>query len=85
METVLDRFGRVVLPKKIREALGLAPGTALRVEEASGGVHLRPLADDPQLVEKDGVLVFSGRPTGDLEKAVREHRELRLTRARSRR
>lgn len=85
METVLDRFGRVVLPKRVREALGLAPGTALRVEEAAGALHLRPLAEEPPLAEKDGVLVFVGKPTGDLERAVREHRELRLTRARSRR
>jgi AbrB family looped-hinge helix DNA binding protein len=85
METVLDRFGRVVLPKMVREALGLVPGTALRVEEADGAVHLRPITDHPPLGEKDGVLVFLGRATGDLDRAVREHRELRLARVRSRR
>ena len=29
METTLDRFGRVVIPKQVRDDLGLKPGAVL--------------------------------------------------------
>ncbi len=31
MEITVDRFGRVVIPKEVREGLGLEPGSVLRV------------------------------------------------------
>jgi AbrB family looped-hinge helix DNA binding protein len=31
METVVDRAGRIVLPKYIRDALGLLPGTKVDI------------------------------------------------------
>ena len=33
METILDRFGRVVIPKKVREDLGLEPGVVLKIKK----------------------------------------------------
>jgi len=33
METSVDRFGRIVIPKKIREDFNLESGTPLRIEE----------------------------------------------------
>lgn len=32
MRTRIDKAGRIVLPKRLRDALGLAPGTALEVQ-----------------------------------------------------
>jgi len=78
MEVTLDRFGRVVIPKAVREHLGLGPGTVLDIEEGEEeGILLRPRRPEPDLVEEDGVLVFTGEPTADLEAVVQRHRQNR--------
>jgi AbrB family looped-hinge helix DNA binding protein len=78
METRLDKFGRVVLPKDIRDHLDLKPGQVLKVERADEEVILKPVEKELPLHIKDGVLVFSGAVTGDIAKAVKQHREGRL-------
>ncbi len=53
----IDAAGRVVIPKLVREVLGLAPGTQLEVEVRDGLVVLVPRAADVRLVERSGRLV----------------------------
>lgn len=78
MEVTLDRFGRVVIPKAIRDQLGLGPGAVLELEEGErDGIVLRPRRPEPDLVEEHGVLVFTGEPTADLVSAIERHRENR--------
>ena len=67
METTVDRFGRVVIPKPIRDGLGLRPGTTLTVEEEEDAVVLRAVHGEPNLVVHDGVLVYTGSAGGDVE------------------
>jgi AbrB family looped-hinge helix DNA binding protein len=78
METTLDKFGRVVIPKEIRDNLGLKSGEVLEVEESENEIILRPLRKKVPLHIKDGVLIFSGTATGDIMEAIRIHREERL-------
>lgn len=80
METRLDRFGRVIIPKKGRDKLGLRPGAALEVQQQGGDVLLKPVQEEPRLLEKDGVLVFRGKASGDLAEPVQSHRRERLPR-----
>jgi len=80
MEITLDRFGRVVIPKEVREGLGLEPGSVLRLEEREDEILLTPLRDAPPTRLKGGVLVFSGEPVGDLVEAVKRHRDERAKR-----
>lgn len=80
METRLDRFGRVIIPKKVRDKLGLEPGMVLEVQQQGGDVLLKPLQEEPRLLEKDGVLVFGGKALGDLAEPVQSHRWKRLKR-----
>lgn len=81
MQSTIDRSGRVVIPKPVRDGLHLTPGTALSVEERNGEIVLKPATATPSLKRKAGVLVFSGRPTGDLLGAVDEHRRKRARKA----
>ena len=78
METKLDKFGRVVLPKDIRDNLDLKPGQVLKIEKSDDEVILKPLRKESPLHVKDGVLIFSGTATGDIMEAVRLHRKERL-------
>jgi AbrB family looped-hinge helix DNA binding protein len=87
MRTTVDRFGRVVVPKSMRERLGLGAGSAIEIEEAEGRISLRPAEDSSPLTMKEGILVFEGVATGDLETAVgadRAGRAHRLAGLRSR-
>ena len=75
METTLDRFGRIVIPKKIRNDFNLKPGDQIRIEEREQDIILKPVVGEPNLHWKDGVLVFSGVPIGELGDALEKHRD----------
>jgi AbrB family looped-hinge helix DNA binding protein len=81
MQLVIDRFGRVVLPKAIRDDLGVGAGDILDVDERPDGIMLRPAHETAIVREKAGVLVFGGKAIGDLRAAVAEHRRSRIERA----
>lgn len=83
MRTTLDRFGRVVVPKDIRDRLGLRPGAEIEIDEKGNEVVLKPVEHEPSLMVKEGILVYSGTATADLRGAVRAHREERLKRIKS--
>jgi AbrB family looped-hinge helix DNA binding protein len=80
METTLDRFGRIVIPKEIREDLAIEAGSVLRVEGRENEIRLTPLRDSPPIRVKEGVLVFAGEPAGDLNGVVKRHRDERAKR-----
>ena len=42
METTLDRFGRIVIPKKIRDDFNLKPGSQISIEESDQVIILKP-------------------------------------------
>ena len=79
MKTTLDRFGRLVIPKEIRDKLGLKPGAEIDIGDNGNEVIVKPLGDETPLEMEDGVLVYSGVATADLADAVRKHREDRLS------
>jgi len=60
METVIDQAGRIVLPKAIRDALGLLPGTKVDISPYGAGAQVVPAGRTARLVEEDGVLVSAG-------------------------
>jgi AbrB family looped-hinge helix DNA binding protein len=77
MKATLDKFGRIVLPKQVRDDLGLGPGSELQVDEQGDRIVLTPRRDQPDLVRERGVLVYAGEAVGDLEKAVEVQRAKR--------
>jgi AbrB family looped-hinge helix DNA binding protein len=78
MQTTIDRFGRIVLPKKLRDDLNLEPGSQIQIEESGQEIILKPIHGEPNLRLKEGVLVFSGVAIGDINNAVEKHRAERL-------
>lgn len=57
MEGIIDRAGRVVLPKPLRDALGLLPGTTVDISAYGAGVQIVPAGRTARLVEESGRLV----------------------------
>ena len=65
MTVTIDKFGRVLIPKPLRDRLGLQPGAELALNVATGGdgapaLELRAVPDTPPLVRKNGRLVYTG-------------------------
>jgi AbrB family looped-hinge helix DNA binding protein len=61
METSVDRFGRVVIPKRLRDRLGLEPGTRVRFETDGDGVKVVAAEAPGGLAKIAGRLVHTGR------------------------
>jgi len=56
----LDRAGRVVIPKSLREELRLEPGDQLELESEGERVTMRPMRASSPLRKEHGVWVFRG-------------------------
>jgi AbrB family looped-hinge helix DNA binding protein len=78
----IDKAGRVVIPKPLREELHLEPGDSLEMESAGDQITLRPVRGTGPLTKKHGVWVFhSGQPlpasaTDEMLQLIREERDM---------
>ncbi|MBA2311142.1 MAG: AbrB/MazE/SpoVT family DNA-binding domain-containing protein [Pseudonocardiales bacterium] len=57
METTVDAVGRIVVPKQLRDALGLVAGSTVDVSLYGAGLQLVPIGRTARLVTIDGALV----------------------------
>jgi AbrB family looped-hinge helix DNA binding protein len=79
MKTTIDKAGRLVIPKPIRDALGLAAGA--EVDIVMDGVTIRidgPKPEEPELCDVNGRLVVRKRGETfpvDVINALREERD----------
>jgi AbrB family looped-hinge helix DNA binding protein len=76
----IDRAGRIVVPKAVRERYGLHAGTDVELEETGHGIVLSPVESEPALVRENGVLVYTGKiaPRVDHTRLVEYDREERM-------
>ena len=81
----LDKAGRVVIPKTLRDELRLAPGDTLALESDGERVTLRPVRSASALRKEQGIWVFrSGRKlsAGDTDQVLENLRQERDRKAR---
>lgn len=77
----LDKAGRVVIPKPLRDELNLGPGDALQLEAEGEQIILRPLRGVIPLRKERGLWVYrtgetlSASVTDDTLRKVREERD----------
>ena len=57
MEVSIDSVGRIVVPKPLRDALGLTPGTTVDISRYGPGLQIVPSGRTARLVEEAGVLI----------------------------
>lgn len=80
IKLTLDKSGRVVLPKALRDELGLAGGDTLELESRGGQITLRPVRGVPSLRKERGIWVYR---TGRRLTAATTDRTLRRIRSSS--
>jgi AbrB family looped-hinge helix DNA binding protein len=64
MKTTIDTAGRLVIPKPIREAAQLKPGTPLEITLNEGHIEIAPAAQRVRFAKKGRLLV--ARPEEDV-------------------
>ncbi|MEA2141979.1 MAG: hypothetical protein QOI64_409 [Solirubrobacteraceae bacterium] len=60
VRTSIDSAGRIVVPKPLRDALGLTPGSELDISRYGAGLQLIPAGRTARLVDEAGRLVATG-------------------------
>lgn len=60
MNATVDSAGRVVVPKALRDALGLRAGSTVDISRYGAGLQLIPVGRTARLVEESGALVATG-------------------------
>jgi AbrB family looped-hinge helix DNA binding protein len=88
MDVQIDDHGRIVIPKEVRDRLGLKSGSALKLrvqvdEEAGGSITLEPKRPKPALRKSGELLVHTGELTEDGFDVVEQIRSNRRGRART--
>ncbi|GAB4180790.1 MAG: hypothetical protein Fur0032_21770 [Terrimicrobiaceae bacterium] len=75
----IGKSGRIVLPKPVREILGLREGSRLVLETKSGRIEATPAADSLVVQIQDGFPVIGDIPPlekGTIVRALKEERNL---------
>ena len=76
----IDKSGRIVVPKRLREHLGIRPEAELELTAQSGGIFVRVVEEDQALVKVDGLWVHRGsaRPEADWDHVIENLRDERI-------
>lgn len=57
MEATIDDVGRLVVPKQLRDMLGLVPGSKVDVSLYGAGIQLIPAGRTARITNTDGAVV----------------------------
>ena len=70
MTITIDKLGRIVIPKKVRDRFNLVAGSEIELEPLSDGIRLRVTAGEPALGVKRGILVHHGSGKSEIDIAA---------------
>jgi len=80
MELKIDKAGRIVVPKALRERLGFRADTELEAVEQPEGVLLKRIEQRPSMAKADGLWVHLGtaEPGANWGRVLDDVREERI-------
>jgi len=80
MKLGIDKAGRIVVPKPLRERLGFKPDTELEAIEQPDGMLLRRAEERPAMTKFDGLWVHQGtaEPGVNWERIIKDVRDERI-------
>jgi AbrB family looped-hinge helix DNA binding protein len=84
VETTIDRFGRLVIPKPLRERAGIGPGDTVRITWTDGHLEIEATAVPEGALERRGGRLVVPAPAGgarltreDIDRVIAEIRDER--------
>jgi AbrB family looped-hinge helix DNA binding protein len=81
MNVTIDKAGRLVVPKEIRDRMGLQAGDELEIEEFNGKIEISKPQRERRLIEnEDGLLTLEADPNARPVSAEEIRRELERVR-----
>jgi len=78
MVTTLDKYGRILIPKKMRKKMGIAENAQLKLVQEENRLIIEPIPEDTPLVIENGFLVYTGEMPDDVDDFIQKDREDRL-------
>jgi AbrB family looped-hinge helix DNA binding protein len=79
MNTMLDKFGRILIPHAVREEIGLRPGDSLEVSWSGKEIHLKPVSEEEPLMVREGILIYQANADEEPdESAIQDDRNRRM-------
>ncbi len=78
-KTKIDNFGRIVIPKKIRDEFGISKSSEIEINTTDNDeIIIKSRTSKPFIEKRDGVLVVCSEPIGSLENILEGDREERI-------
>ena len=78
MVTTIDKFGRISIPKRFRSQLGIGLETTLNISEDGEKIIIELVQDESPIVDKNGILVFTGKLDSKSTISVSNNRNERM-------
>lgn len=78
MSVEIDQYGRVLIPKSVRDRLGFEPGSELELTVEGSRLTVEVRDEQPRVRDEDGVLVYTGEAEGGLDETLERVRSDRL-------
>ena len=78
MVTTIDKFGRVIIPKRFRSQLGISFETTLNISEDGEKIIIELVEDKAPIIDKNGILVFTGKIESKVDVSIDNDRNKRM-------
>ncbi|MHB8339310.1 MAG: AbrB/MazE/SpoVT family DNA-binding domain-containing protein [Ignavibacteriaceae bacterium] len=78
MVTTLDKFGRVIIPKRFRELLGINIKSTLNISEDGKRIVIELVQEKEPVVDRNGILVFTGNLEDKKNNLLKSDRNRRM-------
>ena len=79
MVAKLDKFGRILIPKKIREDLRISQDSQINIINDGNRIIIEPIEEQTALIEKNNLLVYTGKISSiEVDDEIKKQRAVRL-------